>query len=157
MFLPELIDSQPIGQAIINMQWSVMDLSPAGYTLLTSDRRCLTSTGFGHPSCLLSLPMSPTRLFVAANVTRQLEKLAAQQPLRDTIRNANHLVVRNAVQNVYGSTNSHLVFVEKRVTGVTGTPYQIFNCGPQSDGQLISRPRNPHSPGGQRRLSPRTQ
>jgi len=114
-FLPELIDYEPLGQLIINMMWAIYDVSKASNSLLTSDRPCLTHhSGFAHPTCLLTLPLSPTRLFVAANDVRQLRKLETQ-PLRDTVRKANTLVVKNAVQNVYGENDSHLAFVEKHL------------------------------------------
>jgi hypothetical protein len=114
-FLPELIDCEPLGQIIINMIWAVYDVSKAPYTLLTSDRPCMTHHGgFGHSTCLPTLPLSPTHLFVAANDIRQLHKLETQ-PLRDTVRKANFLIVKNAVQNVYGENDSHLAFVEQRL------------------------------------------
>jgi Protein of unknown function (DUF4238) len=114
VLLTQLIDYQPVGQIIINMLWGVFDASAAPHTLLTSDRPYFTSHGLGDPACLLGVPLSPTRLFVAANDIRQLRKLAAQ-PLRDTVRNANNLVVRQAVRNVYGVTDGHLAFVDKRL------------------------------------------
>jgi Protein of unknown function (DUF4238) len=96
VLLTQLINYQPLGQLIINMVWAVLDVAAAPHTLVTSDRPYITSHGIGDPACLLSVPLSPTRLFVAANDIRQLRKLAAQ-PLRDTVRNANHLAIRMAV------------------------------------------------------------
>jgi hypothetical protein len=114
-FLPELIANEPIGQLIINMMWAVYDVSKAPYTLLTSDRPCMTHHGgLGHSTCLLTLPLSPTHLFVAANDIRQLRKLETQ-PLRDTVRKINFLVVKDAVQNVYADNDSHLAFVEQHL------------------------------------------
>jgi hypothetical protein len=95
-------------------KWAVIDLSAGAHTLLTADRPFTTSHGLGNPSCLLGVPLSPTRLFVAANDVAQLRRLAAQKP-NDTVRNANALMVKLAIQNVYGSTDGHLAFVEKRL------------------------------------------
>lgn len=102
------------------MIWAVLDLSGA-HTLLTSDRPYNTSHGLLSPECLLSVPLSPTRLFVAANDMRQLEILA-RQSRKDTARNANNHVVRMAVENVYGDSNDRLAFVEKRLRRVDQAP-----------------------------------
>jgi Protein of unknown function (DUF4238) len=112
LLLAHLIDHEPIGQVIVNMIWAVFDVSTSPYDLLTSDRPYCTSHGIGDPSCVLSIPLSPTRLFVAVNDERQLYKLNTQS-IRDIVRNSNTVVVKLAVQNVYGRNNSHLVFVEK--------------------------------------------
>ena len=113
-FLPGLIDHEVIGQHIINMHWEVMDLAGAAHTLLTADRPYTSSHGLGNPACLLAVPLSPTRLFVAANDVAQFRRLAAQK-LTDTVRNMNTLMVKLAIQNVYGCTDDHLAFVEKRL------------------------------------------
>jgi hypothetical protein len=112
--LPRLIDNEFIGQLIVNMQWAVMNLSAAPHTLLAGDRPYYTSHGLGNRACLLGVPLSPTHLFVAANDIEQIRKLAAQRA-KDTVRNANNMTVRLAVQNVYGCTDTHLAFVEARL------------------------------------------
>jgi hypothetical protein len=113
-FLPGLIDHHEIGERIINMTWAVPNLSAARHTLLTGDRPYTTSHGLLHRDCLLSVPLSPSRLFVAANDIEQLRRLSAQTP-KDTVSNANNLLVKLAVQNVYGCTDTHLAFIEKRL------------------------------------------
>jgi hypothetical protein len=112
--LTQMIDHEGVGHVIVNMIWAVVDVSDAPHTLLTSDRPYVTSHGLLSPECLLSVPISPTRLFVAANDRRGLETLAAQSS-KDTVRNANNLVVRMAVKNVYGNDDSQLAFVDKRL------------------------------------------
>jgi hypothetical protein len=117
VLLPSLIDHEFIGQLIVNMRWAVMDLSAAAHTLLTADRPYTSSHGFGDPACLLGVPISPRHLFVAGNNIDHVRTLAAQSA-KDTVRNSNNLMVRLAVQNVYGCTDSHLAFVEKRLRRV---------------------------------------
>ncbi|MGH7114940.1 MAG: DUF4238 domain-containing protein [Stellaceae bacterium] len=112
--LPDMIDNEPIGQQIINMRWAMLNLSMAPHTLLTGDRPCMTSRGIADPACILSLPVSPTHLFVAAHDIRLLHRLAAQ-PARDTARNSNDCIVKLAVQNIYGCTGARLTFVEQRL------------------------------------------
>jgi hypothetical protein len=112
VLLTQLIDFEAVGQIIINMTWGVLDVSAAPHTLLTSDRPSIRSHGLGHPDCLLTVPLSPGRLFVAANDIRQLRKLAAQLP-RETVARANRLAVMVAVQNVYGTNDAQLPFVDQ--------------------------------------------
>ena len=65
--LMQIIDHEPVGHVIVNMIWAVLDLSDAPHSLLTSDRPYITSHGLISSECLLSVPLSPTRLFIAAN------------------------------------------------------------------------------------------
>jgi uncharacterized protein DUF4238 len=114
-FLPELVDQKELGQFIINMIWAVFDVSEAPFTLLTADRPCMSHHGgLLHPACLLTLPLSPIHLFVAANDIHQLRNLETQR-LRDTVQKANTLIIKNAVLNVYGKNVSHLAFVEQHL------------------------------------------
>jgi Protein of unknown function (DUF4238) len=119
--LPELIAHQALGQYIINMVWAVIDVSDAPHQLLTSDRPYILPRGLRDPTCILGVPISPTRVFLAANSMEVLEQLRHQSS-EDTVRNANNLVVRMAVQNVYGSTNDRREFVEKRLRRPNDAP-----------------------------------
>jgi hypothetical protein len=121
ILLTQLIDDGETGNRIINMRWAVMNLSAARHTLLTVDRPYYTSSGYGDRNCLLSVPLSPTHLFVAANDIRQLRLLAAQSPM-DTVCNANKMFVSLAVENVYGCTDTHLEFVEGRFRAADQPP-----------------------------------
>jgi hypothetical protein len=91
--LPGMIDNDVVGQHIINMRWAMLNLSAAPHTLLTGDRPCMTSRGIADPACMLSLPVSPTHLFVAANDIALLRQLYAQ-PARDTVRNSNDCIIQ---------------------------------------------------------------
>jgi hypothetical protein len=82
---------------------------------------------------MLSLPVSPTCLFVAAHDIALLRRLNAQ-PARDTVRNSNDCIVKLAVQNVYGCTGTQLTFVEKRLRKADDptVPGVILRSGDQS-------------------------
>ncbi len=60
------LDNQFICQHINQMHWGVADLSGADSELLTSDRP-VEIYALAKPKGFISLPMSPTKLFVAAN------------------------------------------------------------------------------------------
>jgi dTDP-D-glucose 4,6-dehydratase len=78
---------------------------------------------------VLSVPISPTRIFVAANNRAPLESLN-RSPSKDTVRTANHNVVRIAVDEVYGSTKSRREFVEKRLRKPNEQPLPGLVMGP---------------------------
>ena len=94
--------------------WAVLDLSDGAYSLLTSDRPYASTHGLVSPECVLRVPISPTRLFIAANRIGRLEELARQSK-KDAARDSNALVVRMAVENVYGVSSGEKAFVEKRL------------------------------------------
>lgn len=128
--LTELIDHKPLGDYIINMSWGVIDVWDAPHRLLASDRPYILPRGLRDPSCILGVPISPTRIFLAANNMQQLEQLSTQSS-KDTVRNANNLVVRMAVQNVYGSTDDdRRRFVEGRLRRQDGAPLPGLIMGP---------------------------
>ena len=101
----------------------------ATHRLLTSDRPYILPRGLMDPSCILGVPISPTRVFLAANKMEELEQLSHQSG-EDTVRNANNLVVRMAVQNVYGSTNDRREFVERRLRRPNDAPLPGLIMGP---------------------------
>lgn len=114
MFLPGLIDNEKIGQHIMDMHWSTLDLSVARTSLLTGDRPYIRTHGLHHPDCTLILPLSPTLLFLATNSPEQMKSIQshkAEQVVRDT----NNGIVCRAIKNVYGTSESHLRFVENRL------------------------------------------
>jgi hypothetical protein len=144
--LPGMIDNDVVGQHIINMRWAMLNLSAAPHTLLTGDRPCMTSRGIADPACMLSLPVSPTHLFVAANDIALLRQLYAQ-PARDTVRNSNECVIKLTVQNVYGCTGAQLTFVEKRLRKADDptVPGVILRSGAQCLPAVRSSPRSRQS------------
>jgi hypothetical protein len=127
--LTELIAHKEMGNYIINMDWAVLEISDFKHPFLTCDRPLIMPHGLLHPACLLGVPISPKHLFVAANTVAQLETLR-RQPVNDTVRNANNLVVRMAVQNVYANTDDRREFVDKRLRRDNEPPLAGLVMGP---------------------------
>jgi hypothetical protein len=127
--LTELIAHEPLGNYIMNMIWAVIDVSDAPHPLVASDRPYILPCGLVDPLCILGVPISPTCLFLAANNIQALEKLNRQSS-RDTVRNSNDLVIRMAVEHVYGSTNDRREFVEKRLRHSYEPPLAGLIMGP---------------------------
>lgn len=112
--LPMIIDDKDIGERIINMRWAIVDLSTAGRSLLTGDVPLMASHALDKRQCILSLPVSPTQVFVAAYDAERI-RAAVKQQQSDTVRNLNNCTARMAVENVYGCSSVHLRFVENRL------------------------------------------
>jgi hypothetical protein len=113
-WLPQLIDSENLGQYLINMQWTTLDVSQASRTLLTSDRPFLSTFGWKDLRTALLCPLSPTLLFIAANTNQRLAAFHTAGP-SSVVRKMNRLIVDFAVDFVIGCDSSQLVFVEKRL------------------------------------------
>jgi Protein of unknown function (DUF4238) len=79
-FLAEVIDNGKIGETIFGMKWSRIDLSKSKHQLLTSDRPIDMPLGLADPKAYISLPVSPTILFVAAHDEDIANALARRTP-----------------------------------------------------------------------------
>lgn len=113
IFLPGLIDHEELGNYIVNMKWGVMNLSGAR-TLLLGDQPLILTGGLKDPNSLLALPLSPTRVFIAINDMRLIDRMLGRgiDYLAEVL---NDQSVRQSTQNVYGSGPEHLGFVEARL------------------------------------------
>jgi hypothetical protein len=120
-WLPGLIDHQAIGTHIMNMTWTVLDLSTSRYPLLTGDRPYMTTHGLSDPRAVLAFPLSPTDLFIAANNPLAWRSFEAQG-MTETARRANDWICRLAVKHVYGDTSRAIHFVEERLIGPNDKP-----------------------------------
>jgi hypothetical protein len=112
--LPGLIDHEDIGQYLINMHWSVIDVSAATHSLLTGDRPFINTHGLKDPQTVVVFPLAPDRLFIATNGIEQTRQVLAKSPSW-LVRWANGHIVGCAVDFVIGTDDSHLLFVERRL------------------------------------------
>jgi Protein of unknown function (DUF4238) len=112
--LPALVDHEKLGGHLINMRWAIADVSSAQHTLLTSDRAFVQTHGWKHADTVLLFPLSPRRLFVAANGNPQIAAVMDKTP-NFLVRWMNNEVCRLAVQIVIGTSASQLAFVERRL------------------------------------------
>lgn len=106
--LPKLINDDRAGNIIINMRWEVLNLDGAP-DLLISDRPAIRFEGLHSRNCLIMLPISPTRLFVASGYDRGF----ADQDRRKITKAANRSTVQSAMRRVYGTGPHHMPLVAK--------------------------------------------
>lgn len=99
---------------IVAMPWTVVDVSKAKLSLLTSDRPLVMSHGLSDPLCYVALPLSPRKLFVASHDRRYAQKLPGAAHAR-IVKAMNRDVVRQAREFVWGTDDAQLEFVRKHI------------------------------------------
>jgi len=109
------------------MRYAVIDVSAAPEQFVTSDRPvCISS--LGQNDGVVFLPISPTKLFVAANDEKSLEKIGAQTAL-DLVRRVNDFVVGRARLYVWARDKSLEPFIHAKMSGNMEMPPFFPNAG----------------------------
>jgi hypothetical protein len=108
------IEHKGIGDIIINMQWSTLDMSRSRHELLAGDMPHLRYYGFKDQRCTILFPLNPTKLFIATH-DRKAEAAILARSQTEVVRSVNDELARLAERYVYGRTKSHLRFVEDRL------------------------------------------
>ena len=135
-------DNDIIGRHINNMRWAILDLSPARNRLLMSDRS-VTFTYLKEARGYITLPIGPTKLFVAVNDPRTLEQLAQLKP-SEIVRNANKFNVTLARRFVWAQDEMQTDFVRNNMSKAM-EPLPLFpgigwkGPNPLPDGSAIPR------------------
>jgi len=108
-----VIQSKRPVRDIMNMVWTAVDVSGASRNLLTSDRAIIMPMGLANKDAYIALPISPTKLFVAAynDRFRQLPTKSKS----DIVRIVNRDVVQQAREYVWGTDETQKDFVQKHI------------------------------------------
>jgi hypothetical protein len=96
------------------MRWAVLDFSAAPKRVLTSDLP-VEMFNLKGSNGVLSLPISPTRVFVAVNEDATLLKLQRAQP-RDLVCYINTYVVSRARRFVWAQDTSQERFISNKMS-----------------------------------------
>jgi hypothetical protein len=107
------MDNEQIGRHIVGMAWAVMDVSAASHRLLTSDWPVELSLGANRP--IVSLPLSPTLLFVACDDVNTLVRLDRDDPDK-LVTAMNCYVVGCARRYVFSSDERQRTFITNRMS-----------------------------------------
>lgn len=108
------LDNEIVGAHVNQMTHAVIDISGAPYRLLTSDRP-VEFFNLKAPNGILSIPISPTKLFVAVNDTDILDRLRRAAP-SEIATQANTYVVSRARRFVWARDTSQQSFIEKLIS-----------------------------------------
>jgi Protein of unknown function (DUF4238) len=106
------LDNPKLGVRINNMRWCVYDLSRWG-RLLTSDWPVELSLGVTRPT--ITVPLSPTRLFVATDDLAALREIQRSDPYK-VISKVNRYVVSHARRYVFSEDTSQERFIRNRMS-----------------------------------------
>lgn len=108
------LDNEEFGTHINQMKHAVVDVSAASYRLLTSDRP-VELFNIKGTNGILSIPISPTKVFVAANDAATFEKLRSAAPER-LVCDINTFVAARARRFVWARDKSHERFIDDRMS-----------------------------------------
>jgi hypothetical protein len=103
------LDNDIVGNHVNGMKWATIDLSAAPNRLLTSDRP-VEIFNLKEPNGVLSIPISPTKVFAAVNDETTFAKLRAANPQR-IVNDINSYVVSRARRFVWAQDDSHEQFI----------------------------------------------
>ena len=124
-----------IGTHLNQMKWAVVDVTASPNVLLTSDRPVIIYR-LRDPDGSLFLPISPIKLFVAANEQKTIDQLANSSP-SDIVKKANELVVQRARRYVFSRDTRQEEFIKKNMsTNMEATP--LFPNLDRSDDDQLS-------------------
>jgi hypothetical protein len=116
--LPELIENERVGTILMQMRWFVFNLITSGITLLTCDRPYIRILGRNDDRCVVVLPISPHLAFIATHSQEIAERLV-KTGTRRLAKEINAQIVAQATKHVYGTTTTHLRFVENRLVQIS--------------------------------------
>lgn len=103
------LDNDIVGAHLNQMRWATIDLSASPMRLLTSDRP-VEIFNLKEPDGLLSIPISATKMFVAANEEAIFAKLRAVDPC-EIVADVNSFVVVRARRFVWAQDASQETFI----------------------------------------------
>lgn len=112
-----LIDNPGMGVFINNMKWDVLDLAGADHALLTSDLGPEQILGLGDSRAFITLPLTPTLLFIAARTADSIANLRRHSPRR-LVRARNASAVKMARDYVWATDRSQEKFIRRHYGSV---------------------------------------
>lgn len=107
-------DNEILGQHINKMKWAVLNVEASSLPLLTSDRP-VGIVNLKNADGFLSLPISPTKIFVAANQQSTLDLLGGKSP-KEIVKASNKFVVARARKYVWACDDTQKRFVENNMS-----------------------------------------
>jgi hypothetical protein len=115
-------DNEIVGEHINQMKWAVVDVSASPHGLLTSDRP-VGLFNIKDAKGMITLPISPTMLFVAVNDPQIFDHLRGRKP-REIVGHVNTHLVTRARRFVWAADQSQTPFIKKHMsTRLEPTPF----------------------------------
>lgn len=108
-----LIESTRISTILTGMAWGVIMLHEPRFGFLTGDMPLTLSNGLAPPDSFVMLPISPTKLFIAAHKREVINSFATQRP-NALERAINDACARQSKHLVIGKNDQQRLFVDRR-------------------------------------------
>jgi hypothetical protein len=118
------VNNRILLDALNNLKWGMVDVTGSKYRFVTSDRPVVRTNGLDKPGSHVIVPLSPTRLFIAAD-NDATARIFQQMPPRDLVMRINRKVVRNAIRFVWAGdmTNERLIMEQHAADAATDPTY----------------------------------
>jgi hypothetical protein len=115
-------DNEIVGDHVNKMNWAIIDVSTSNRLLLTSDRPVSLSK-IKDVDGILGIPISPTKLFIAVNDARMIDRFRHMKD-REIAGRANLEAVARARRFVWAADQSQETFIHKHMsTRLEPTPF----------------------------------
>jgi hypothetical protein len=121
------LDNQIVGNHVNNMKRAVIDVSAAPFTLLTSDRP-VSLYNVKAADGMISMPISPTKMFAAVNDQPLLERIKRGKPNK-IARAANEHCVMRARRFVWATNESQAGYIARYISSKMETAPLFPNIG----------------------------
>ncbi|NJO34066.1 MAG: DUF4238 domain-containing protein [Rhodospirillales bacterium] len=108
--LMDAIQNEKVSQEIFDMHWWVHDFKDSLVPLIASDRPLRISNGIGDRECVISIPLTPSKLFIAAPILEKKEAFIRMNQLELVVKH-NKVIAACADRRVYGHTG--MLFVQR--------------------------------------------
>lgn len=113
-FFHELIDNPYYGNRILRMRWWVWDFTGVPYELLLSDHPCVFTHGIDNAKCIIALPISPTKAFLATQDDNVADILRRSKPRELVVRLNESALVQTRVRIYARYQSPAMRFIENR-------------------------------------------
>jgi hypothetical protein len=114
-FFQSMVDSENVGRFINQMRWGVITLHRPRVPLLTSDRPMVMSNGINRPDSHIIIPISPVKLFIAANNVDFIQQFQLRAETGEVLEVMNDLMARQARKYLYASEPVDEAFLQGRL------------------------------------------
>lgn len=114
-FFHDLIDNPYYGNKILQMKWWVWDFKATPYDLLLSDHPCIFTSAIDDPKCVIALPISPKKVFMATQDDSVENSLRQSQPRELVVRLNEYSVIQARVRIYARSQLPALRFIKNRI------------------------------------------
>ncbi|KTR06890.1 hypothetical protein NS365_05500 [Aureimonas ureilytica] len=113
--LTDIISSQPIGQDLSSLNWTILTAPVGARELLTSDRPILWSDDFGSARGHMIMPIGPRKLLIAARDPMFATRLRDSCGVEELIGLCNIDIVQGAAKFVYATNRNQHRFISNRL------------------------------------------